>query len=88
MQIPHISVLLCLMFWATLAKKPQNLQKSTRSSQEKVEYIYNRPTTKYYKSEDVNATAVELLQNKNKVDSFLNYHKLSYETKVTGVNKI
>ena len=41
-----------------------------RSSLRKIELILNRPITKFYNSDDVNATTVELRQTKARLISF------------------
>ena len=59
-----------------------------RSSLRKTEYILNRAITKFYNSDDVNATTAELRQAKTRPISLSMIDNLLYEIKVPGGDKL
>ena len=76
------------MTWHRRLFQSNRFTKIHRSSFRKIEKILNRPITKLYNSDDVNATTAELRQTKTRSIFLKMIDNLLHETKVTGGDKI
>ena len=69
-------------------EKLNHLTEIHRHSIRKIEKSLKKTITKFYNSDDANATTAELRQTKTRLISFKMIDNLSNETKVTGGDKI